>query len=266
MAELTERARTVRLLEQAVGYGLAAVAAVPPGALHRPTPCASWDLEHLLLHLRESVCALQEAPDLGRVTLLPPAAGCGGAGADLGEPAAGRAVDLAAGGPRVAGSGRGAEGAGPAAAGPTADGPAGGRGGRPAVEGAAGAAADGAVRLAEAVREDVRGLLESWRRWAALPGPSCAWIRVAGMPLPGDTVAFVGAVELAVHGWDIAQACGRPRPIPVPLALAILRRAPLVADPSTRPVLFAAPVAVPALASPSDRLLAYLGRLPRGPG
>lgn len=201
MEQLTARARAVRLLEQAVAYNLAAVAEVRPAALHRPTPCAAWDLEHLLLHLRESTAALREAADLGRVALLPP-----------------RERPL----------------------------PAPDRG------------------LAGAVRADVEALLAGWRRWAEAPGPPFACVRVAGMPLPGDTAAFVGALELAVHGWDIAQACGRPRPIPAPLALAVLRRAPLVADPSTRPVLFAPPLTVPPPACPSDRLLAYLGRPPCG--
>lgn len=216
MEDLTGRARTVRLLEQAVGYGLGSVAAVPPGALRSPTPCAGWDLEHLLLHLRESMTALREATDLGEVALLP-----------HGQPLGG---DWRHGEDTTAAEG------------------------------------ERTAFLAEAVRQDGRALLDSWRRWAARPGPPCAVVRVAGMPLPGDTVAFVGTLELAVHGWDIAQACGLTRPIPVPLALAILRRAPLVADPSTRPVLFAAPVPVPPLASPSDRLLAYLGRPPCEPG
>jgi uncharacterized protein (TIGR03086 family) len=203
MEQLTARARAVRLLEQAVAYNLASVAEVRPAALRRPTPCAAWDLEHLLLHLRESMAALREAADLGSVTLLP-------------------------------------------------------REERPDSSPGGG--------LAGVVREDAEALLDGWRRWAQQPGAPYACVRVAGMPLPGDTAAFVGALELAVHGWDIAQACGRPRPIPAPLALAVLRRAPLVADPSTRPVLFAPPLAVPPQACPSDRLVAYLGRAPCGPG
>lgn len=195
MAALTERGRAVLLLEEAVGYGLGSVEAVTSARLRRPTPCAAWDLEHLLWHLHESMAALREAPDRGGVALLP----------------------------------------------------------------------EGAVLSADpvaAVRDGARELLDSWRCWAARPGPSCAPVAVGGMPIPGETVALVGALEVAVHGWDIAQACGSARTIPAPLASAILRRAPQVADASSRPALFAAPVPVPRQACAGDRLVAFLGRPP----
>jgi uncharacterized protein (TIGR03086 family) len=122
-----------------------------------------------------------------------------------------------------------------------------------------------ATDLVTAVRSGARALLESWQRLAADAGTEPGAIRVGGLPVPGETVAFIGALEIAVHGWDIAQACGARRPIPVPLALAMLRRAPMVADGATRATLFAAPVPVSPLASPSDRLVAFLGRAPGSP-
>jgi uncharacterized protein (TIGR03086 family) len=70
-------------------------------------------------------------------------------------------------------------------------------------------------------------------------------------------------VEIAVHGWDVAQACGRPRPIPPQLAEELLQLAPLLVTDADRPGRFAPPVAVPAGASPGDRLVAFLGRGPR---
>jgi uncharacterized protein (TIGR03086 family) len=76
-------------------------------------------------------------------------------------------------------------------------------------------------------------------------------------------VTSVGAVEIAVHGWDVAQACGHPRPIPPQLAKELLRLAPLLVTDADRPGRFAAPVAVPAHASPGDRLVAFLGRDPQ---
>jgi uncharacterized protein (TIGR03086 family) len=76
-------------------------------------------------------------------------------------------------------------------------------------------------------------------------------------------MAAVAALEIAVHGWDISQACGQRQPIPRALATALLEIA-LVLVPSTgRQSLFAAPVTVPATAAPSDRLAAFLGRTPR---
>lgn len=228
MAVVTERLRAVLLLEQAAGYGLDSVAAVTPGHLGRPTPCAGWSVADLLWHLRESMSALQEAPDHGAVALLPP-----------GDPPAPGHAPAGHGGTAAAAACPGPDGAGPALPGP----------------------ADPVA----AVRAGAGRLLAGWRRWAARPGPACVPVRVGGMPVPGETVAFVGALELAVHGWDIAQACGSARPIPVPLALAILRRAPQVADASTRTAMFAAPVRVSPLASPSDRLVAFLGRPPAAP-
>jgi 3-oxoacyl-[acyl-carrier protein] reductase len=67
-------------------------------------------------------------------------------------------------------------------------------------------------------------------------------------------VAAVGAVELAVHGWDVAEACGCHRPIPPALATGILQLVPMVVADATRDIHFAAPVTVSPLASPSDRL------------
>ena len=76
-------------------------------------------------------------------------------------------------------------------------------------------------------------------------------------------MAAAAALEVAVHGWDINQACGQRQPIPRALAAALLEIA-LVLVPSTgRHPLFAAPVTVPATAAPSDRLAAFLGRTPR---
>jgi uncharacterized protein (TIGR03086 family) len=86
------------------------------------------------------------------------------------------------------------------------------------------------------------------------------FVRVAGLPLPAGIVACTGAVEIAVHGWDVAAARGRGDPIPPALALRMLRLSPLLV--TGREGLFGAPVPVPAQASPGDRLVAYLGRNP----
>jgi uncharacterized protein (TIGR03086 family) len=62
------------LLERAVGFGLAALDALPPltaAELARPTACAGWNLEMLLLHLDDSLAALNEAVTEGSVRLLP---------------------------------------------------------------------------------------------------------------------------------------------------------------------------------------------------
>jgi uncharacterized protein (TIGR03083 family) len=89
-------------------------------------------------------------------------------------------------------------------------------------------------------------------------------ILIGGHWLPGDIAAGAGALEVAMHGWDIALACGRPEPIPGPLAARLLQLSPLLVPAGGRAPLFAEPVPVPAAAGPSDQLAAFLGRPPVG--
>lgn len=81
---------------------------------------------------------------------------------------------------------------------------------------------------------------------------------VDGWPLPLSLLAATGAVEIAVHGWDISRSCGMGRPIPSGLAAEMLDLSPLVLGGPE----FAAPVPAPAAAEPGDRLVALLGRTP----
>jgi hypothetical protein len=94
--------------------------------------------------------------------------------------------------------------------------------------------------------------------------------------VPAGLVACTGAVEIAVHGWDVAAARARAgagrndqnspqtpvAPIPAALASRMLRVCPLLV--AGREGLFALPVEVPAQAGPGDRLVGYLGRDPAG--
>jgi uncharacterized protein (TIGR03086 family) len=87
-------------------------------------------------------------------------------------------------------------------------------------------------------------------------------VSVGGCPLATSIVTRAGAVEIAVHGWDVGQACGLPRPIPPELAAELLALAPPLVTDTDRPVRFAPQVTVSPQASPSDRLVAFLGRHP----
>jgi uncharacterized protein (TIGR03086 family) len=89
-------------------------------------------------------------------------------------------------------------------------------------------------------------------------------VLVGGLPLPAGIVACTGAVEIAVHGWDVGAARGRGGPIPPALAARMLGLGPLLV--TGREGLFGTPVQVPSQASPGDRLVAYLGRNPTAPG
>jgi uncharacterized protein (TIGR03086 family) len=86
------------------------------------------------------------------------------------------------------------------------------------------------------------------------------FVLVGGLPLPAGIVACTGAVEIAVHGWDVSAARGRRGPIPPALAAQMLQLTPLLI--TGREGLFRAPVQVPSQASPGDRLVAHLGRIP----
>ena len=104
------------------------------------------------------------------------------------------------------------------------------------------------------------------------------FVAVGGLPIPAGLVACTGAVEIAVHGWDVSAARARAggdgagrdgagreggvsgTPIPAGLAARLLRLSPLLV--ASRAGLFAVPVEVPAQASPGDQLVGYLGRNP----
>lgn len=87
-------------------------------------------------------------------------------------------------------------------------------------------------------------------------------ISIAGHPLAVTVVAGAGALEVAVHGWDVARACGERRPIPARLAAELLELAPLLVTDAERPGRFAPAVPLPRGSGPSDRLLAFVGRTP----
>jgi uncharacterized protein (TIGR03086 family) len=87
------------------------------------------------------------------------------------------------------------------------------------------------------------------------------FVAIGGLPVPAGLVTCTGAVEIAVHGWDVSAACGGGAcPIPAALATRMLRLSPLLV--AGREGLFGVPVDVPAQASPGDRLVSYLGRRP----
>ena len=75
-------------------------------------------------------------------------------------------------------------------------------------------------------------------------------------------MAAAAALEVAVHGWDMSQACGQRQPIPHALAIDLLAIAPVLVPRTGRHPLFGAPVAAAATDGPSDRLAAFLGRTP----
>jgi uncharacterized protein (TIGR03086 family) len=88
-------------------------------------------------------------------------------------------------------------------------------------------------------------------------------VAVDDRELTAGIVAVTGALEIAVHGWDIWATSGAVRPVPPGLAAALLPAAAVLVSPATRPGLFAEPVRLPGPASPAEQLIAFLGRQPR---
>jgi uncharacterized protein (TIGR03086 family) len=83
---------------------------------------------------------------------------------------------------------------------------------------------------------------------------------IGDLPLHAIAMECAGAIEIAVHGWDISQACGQRRPIPDALATSLLAIAPLLIPETGRHPLFSPPARATAQAGQGDRLVAFLGR------
>ena len=225
--DLIALADPAALLDRAIGFTLGAAHAVTPDRLSGPTPCANWDLRELLGHVTDSLEALCEGLGTGRVGLSAPTGG------EFAAPASGAhgaaALDDAAFSVAALDA--------------------------VALNAAAVAPLDDPVASLRGQAARLRGV------WAAAAGPRQP-VLIADCPLDQRIVLGVGAVEIAVHGWDICRASGLRRPIPPALAVELAGVCALAVTAETRYPAFAAPVAVPSRACPSDHLVAFLGRDP----
>jgi len=109
--------------------------------------------------------------------------------------------------------------------------------------------------IADRLRGRACAVLAAWTHH-----PATGDVLVSDRALRSDLLAAAGALEIAVHGWDVAQACGVDRPVPAALALDLLDVLPLLVSDDDRPRRFAERVAVPPNARPGTRLLAAVGR------
>jgi uncharacterized protein (TIGR03086 family) len=87
------------------------------------------------------------------------------------------------------------------------------------------------------------------------PGP----VVLGGESLGRAVLTEVGALEVAVHGWDVARSCRSTATLPPMLAAALLPVASRRVGPGDRPGSFG-PVVEPAGSDPVGLLLAHLGR------
>jgi len=214
------------LLEPAISYALVTAQAVTPELLPHSTPCQAWDVGMLLRHATESLAALQEGIDAGRIGLSPGPDDPAGDPAELFRDRAGRFLSAWT---RIARTD---------------------------------AARAGAARTDRAETGTAR--TGTARTETAQTGADdCPEIiAIADRRLTLGLMTGVGALEMAVHGWDLSRACGHCQPIPGPLATSLLYISPLLVPRTGRAPLFGPPVTVPPMATPSDQLVAYLGRDP----
>jgi hypothetical protein len=239
------------LLEPAISYALVTVQAVTPDLLPHPTPCHAWDVGMLLRHATESLAALQEGIDAGRIGLSPGPDDPASDPADLFRDRAGRFLSVWT---RVARADAAYTGTVPTdtvrADTVRAD----------AVRTGTARTDTGETGTARAETPQTRAAGAETAQTGADDRPEI--IAIADRRLTLGLMTGVGALEMAVHGWDLSRACGHCRPIPAPLATSLLRISPLLVPHTGRAPLFGPPVTVPPMATPSDRLVAYLGRDP----
>lgn len=119
--------------------------------------------------------------------------------------------------------------------------------------------------LVESLRARACQLLAEWTAdWATgAVGGESRDVLVDGRPVTSPVLTSAGALEVVVHGWDVAVSCGVPRPIPDDLAAALLRLSPVLVTDADRPARFGPELTAPPGASSGERLLAFLGRDPR---
>lgn len=112
------------------------------------------------------------------------------------------------------------------------------------------------VDAVERLRVQACSLLGSWSAVARDDD-----VMVGDRPLASSMLACAGALEIAVHGWDVSQTTGVREPIPAALARDLLPWVDALVSDVDRPERFDYPLDGPAI-GPSSRLLRFLGREP----
>lgn len=108
---------------------------------------------------------------------------------------------------------------------------------------------------ADALRRKACALLGAW---------TAARTRSVGIGdrrLEATDLVATAALEIAVHGWDVARSTGRGTPIPEDLAGRLLPVAARVVRPADRGTRFEAPLRQVVPTGRSAALLAFLGRV-----
>lgn len=112
---------------------------------------------------------------------------------------------------------------------------------------------ESAVPQVPVLQAKATALLGSWTR------PVVPVVRTGSARIPSRLLIATGALEISVHGWDVAASLGRAPSLPSGLAADLWPIATRVVTPADRPARFAA-ARERRPCDPGDRLLAFLGR------
>lgn len=81
-------------------------------------------------------------------------------------------------------------------------------------------------------------------------------------PMPGHVLASINLLDTATHTWDLAHATGQPEELPADVANAAMDASRATISDDIRPGRFAPAVDAPHGATPTQQLVAFLGRQP----
>lgn len=98
--------------------------------------------------------------------------------------------------------------------------------------------------------------LSGWRT----PGVLDRVVDGGAGPMPGRVLAGINLLDTATHTWDLAIATGQPGELPEPVAAAAMEASQMIVSPEIRPGRFGPEQPMPPGASPTRRLVAFLGR------
>jgi len=129
-----------------------------------------------------------------------------------------------------------------------------------------GAAAAGAPRSEFKLADDLVGqfdavsaaTLAAWRT----PGVLDQMIDGGPGPMPGQVLASINLLDTATHAWDLATATGQNAELPEPVAVTALEASRMIVSPEIRSGRFGPEQPAPADATPTQQLVAFLGRTP----
>ena len=107
-------------------------------------------------------------------------------------------------------------------------------------------------------RDAAEAALAAWRT----PGVMDRVVDAGPGPMSGSALASINLLDTATHTWDLATATGQPADLPDPVAAAAMEASRSILNPELRPGRFGPEVPAPDGASPTVRLVAFLGRTP----